>query len=87
VTAAVWELEKLLREMRKGLNRVTAPALLIYSKSDHTVTLPNSRSIYEGLSSGQKELVILEESNHNITIHTEHRLVFQTVSNFITENR
>jgi carboxylesterase len=87
VTAAVWELHKLLREMRSSLDRITAPALLIYSKSDHTVTLPNSQHIYDTLGTERKSLVLLEDSNHNVTIHTEHRLVFDTVSSFIEENR
>ncbi len=86
VTAAVWEMNRLLREMRQGLSQITAPALLVYSKGDHTVTLPNSQYIYETLGSSRKELLILENSNHNVTIHTEHRLVFDAVSSFIEEN-
>ncbi len=87
VTAAVWELHELLREMRQSINQIAAPALLIYSKGDHTVTLPNSQHIYDALGTERKRLVLLENSSHNVTIHTEHQLVFDTVSSFVEENR
>lgn len=81
------ELNLLLYEMYNGLPLVSAPALLIYSKDDHTV-LPDEKHaelIYEKLGSAKKQLVWIEKSGHVLTRDLQRETVFKIIANFVSE--
>jgi carboxylesterase len=80
---AVAELDDLLCEMRKGIPKVSAPVLLMYSKGDSTVTPEHGKAIYESLTVSDKNLLWVENSSHVITRDSERTTVFETVASFI----
>lgn len=82
--AAVCELTKLLAEMREGLPRVTAPALVVASRVDHVVSEPsNANYIMANLGSKEKEMLWLENSYHVATLDNDAGLIFERAAAFI----
>ena len=86
-TRAYAELRDLLVEMRAGLPRVSAPALLIYSKNDPTVKASDGHmeKIYDSLGSRIKQTLWVENSGHVITRDAARQTVFQAVAEFVSE--
>ena len=84
-TRAYLEVLGLLAEMRAGLPRVTAPALLIYSKNDETVTAEEKHmeQIYAALGSQDKHSLWVKNSSHVITEDAARQEVFQAVAHFV----
>jgi carboxylesterase len=84
-TRAYAEVRDMLVEMRKGLENIHAPVLLINSKDDPVVT-PEERHlelIFEGLGSQEKQSLWIEQSGHVIPRDAQREQVFQAVGNFV----
>jgi carboxylesterase len=81
----IYQLLELLEHTRQDLSEVFAPALLIHSRKDRTVHFKNLQYIYDRLSSKEKEMYILKESYHVITIDVEKEKVFKRVEMFIED--
>jgi carboxylesterase len=77
------QLLQLFRHIREDLSEVSSPALLIHSRKDRTVHFGNLQYIYDHISSQIKEMYILEESYHVISIDVEREKVFEKTCNFI----
>jgi carboxylesterase len=87
-TRAFGELSDLSAQLRAALPKITAPALLIYSKNDKAVT-PQERHadlIYEGLGSTDKRLMWIENSSHVITCDAQRQTVFEAASEFVRQH-
>ena len=80
---ATAELNDLLEEMRKTLDQVTVPALLIYAKGDGTISPESGQQMYDGLGSDDKELLWLTESGHNIPRDASRKQAFEAAAAFI----
>lgn len=65
------ELFDLIRAMRVALPKVTAPTLVIQSRTDLTVKPESGRQIYERLTTAYRQLVWLEGSAHVATLDGE----------------
>lgn len=81
---SVDELLALLNHVRMDLMEVTAPALLIHSRKDRTVSYDNLDYIYRHIASPQKRKVTLEQSYHVISIDVEKEQVYQEIKQFIS---
>jgi carboxylesterase len=84
VVPAVTQFLRLLADVRAGLGRITAPALLIHSRGDGTVPFENMERIRAGVASEDVRALALERSGHVITEDVEHEQVFEAVTDFIT---
>lgn len=84
VVGGVTQVFDLLAVMRSELVNVTAPALLIHSRADETVPFDNLQSIVDGISSADKQTLILENSSHVVAEDIEHLMVFGAVADFIS---
>jgi carboxylesterase len=80
---SVEEFIKLLNYTRSNLQKVTAPALLVHSRKDHTIHFSNLDYIYRNISSLIKERVILEDSYHIISLDVEREKVNEKMRNFL----
>lgn len=85
-TRAYAEVRDLLVEMRAGLPRVSAPALLINSRNDPTVKASEGHmeKIYSSLGSPNKQTLWVENSGHVITRDAARQTVFQAVGEFVS---
>jgi carboxylesterase len=84
-TRAYLEVRDLMAVMRSGLPRVSAPALLIYSRNDQTVT-PEERhmeQIYAELGSQDKQTLWVDNSCHVVTEDADRQIVFQAAASFV----
>ncbi len=74
--------------VRRRLQRVTQPALLIHSRRDHTCPMGrNVNFVKKHLGSAEKRCVILEESYHVITVDSEKEQVAAEVLSFAEQFR
>ncbi len=83
---SVDQLLALFKQVRNDLPGVNAPALLIHSRKDRTIHFSNLQYIYDHIGSSSKEMVVLEESYHVISIDIERELVFERIERFINKN-
>jgi carboxylesterase len=79
---AMKELEATLAALRAALPRVTAPLLLIHSKEDDFVTPDNATAIYQHVGSSDKATMLVENSNHVITLDAARQQVFEAAAAF-----
>ncbi len=84
VVPAMGQLMKLLDELHSGIGNVTAPALLIHSTADRTVSFENLQLIHDAIGSREKQMLVLDRCGHVVTEDIEHQTVFEAVANFVT---
>lgn len=65
------ELLRLSKHVRKNIKKANAPILLIHAKDDDQTSVKGAKFVYKNISSKNKELIILYDSYHLITIDNE----------------
>ncbi len=80
------ELRDLAAQMRASLAQVTAPALLIYSRQDRTVTMEERHAelIQSAINSAEKEILWIENSSHVLTRDAQRETVFCAAADFVS---
>ncbi len=68
---AAHELLKIIRHTKAKLSGVTCPLLMIQSTLDKTIAPESSQFIYDHVKSASKEIVMLHNSGHCLTIDGE----------------
>jgi carboxylesterase len=81
--SAVRELELLEAHVDRLLPDVTAPALVIQGREDHTVTVAGARRLASRIGSGPAPVVILERSWHLVGIDVERDRCAEAVAEFL----
>ncbi|RMF61635.1 MAG: alpha/beta fold hydrolase [Calditrichaeota bacterium] len=79
------EFLKLIHHVKSELPRIEAPALLIHSRRDHTITYENLSYIANHISSPIKKTLSLENSYHVISVDNDKHLIFNAMEEFINE--
>lgn len=79
---SVKEILALMEEVRSNLSEVKCPALILVSDEDHVVPPGNAEIIREGIASGEKETVRLEESYHVATLDNDQDKILENVLRF-----
>jgi carboxylesterase len=82
-TSATQRMLRFLRKTRAELPAVRCPILIVHSHNDHTVGPFNAQTIYDGVSSQQKQLVWLDRSYHVLTLDLDRDEVFKRTYDFI----
>ena len=84
---ALNEFRKLTNIVRKNLDKVKAPTLMIFSESDKTCIMENHHIIKNEIGSDIKESLILNQLNHVMLDDTdhidEHKLLYSTIKQFL----
>lgn len=73
----------LIRLVRSELPKVTAPALLVHSRRDHTITYENLAYISSHIASPVKESITVANSNHVISVDNDKDFIFHKMEKFI----
>lgn len=68
---------------KKGLHKVTTPSLIIHSRKDSVSRPISSKFAYSKINSSKKELIILDDMNHNPIRSQRRDLIFSKISKFI----
>ena len=77
------ELLDLSAFVRKGLNKVVAPILLIHSKEDDLTSTKSAEVVYKNISSKDKEYILLYDSYHMVLYDNEKEFVFNKSLTFL----
>jgi carboxylesterase len=81
----VYELSKLARFVRKRLHQITIPIIIIHSNHDDQASMKNAHVIDRGVKSTRKELIVLRNSYHLITLDNEKDVVSEkTIAFFLS---
>ena len=82
----IYELVKLSAFVRKDLERVIAPILLIHSKEDDLTSVKSANVVYNRISSIDKERIILYDSYHMVLYDNEKEFVFNKALEFLDKH-
>ncbi|MRJ77816.1 alpha/beta fold hydrolase [Aeromicrobium sp. SMF47] len=77
---------KMWKDVRAGLDRVTAPLLLFRSADDHVVDETSQAIILDGVASPVKELITLHDSFHVATLDNDAPRIFDHTAAFIDQH-
>jgi carboxylesterase len=77
------ELLVLIRQVEKILLKVTCPALLIQSAKDPVIQANSGRIIFNSIGSKDKEIMMLNNSGHRVTIDADWKQVSEKTYEFI----
>lgn len=80
---SVREIVKLMENVKGNLDKITCPALIFVSEEDHVVPPENSRTIYDQISSKDKQIVQLKNSYHVATLDHDQGLIIEETLAFI----
>lgn len=69
--------------MRAALPRIEAPVLLIHSQRDEVVPFEQLGKMVESIPCEDKQTLVLEKSQHAITMDVECSTVFESAAQFI----
>lgn len=84
----IFELLKLSRFVRKkdSLSKVKTPILFIHSEEDDLTSKKSAYVVYDGISSEDKNIIILNDSYHMVLYDNEKEFVFNTVGEFFNSH-
>ena len=84
---ALNQFRQLTNIVRKQLNNVQCPTLLIHSEGDQTCIMENYNIVNDNISSDIKEKLTLEKISHNMLVEDKHidefNLIDKKITNFI----
>lgn len=84
-TRGAHELLKLQRQVRPHLGEITAPILIVQGEQDNMVAPHTAREIFDAVGSETKELMMVQDSGHIVTLDAGHQQVWERVYAFIEE--
>jgi carboxylesterase len=76
------EIDRLIARVLATLHEVTAPTVILQAREDDMTSPRNSAIVYNGISSMYKELVLLDDCYHVITIDKKRETVTEELSTF-----
>lgn len=83
---SLYQLQRLAREVKNNLTRITAPSLCLHALNDDVASGQNSQIIFDHVT-GPKKIVWLNNSYHMITIDNDRKQVIAETLGFIAEHR
>jgi carboxylesterase len=81
----VLESERLMKDVRKNLHKISAPTLIIHAIEDDLASPRNAQIIEETISSAQIKKVLLDNSYHIITMDFQKERVARETLDFIKQ--
>ena len=81
-THAAYEVMKFLRILNKRIKRIEIPVLIIQSLTDKTVSPKSGEWISDALQT-EKELLLISEGDHILTVDPNHQVAFDKINEFI----
>ncbi|MDD5250937.1 MAG: alpha/beta fold hydrolase [Rhodocyclaceae bacterium] len=80
--AGLHEAERLLAFVKRSLADIAAPTLIIHAREDEISTLRSPHYLLERLGSRIKQLLVLENSYHMVTLDNERQQVVAAITDF-----
>lgn len=77
------ENQQLIKEIRASLDMIYAPAFVVQARMDEMIDIESANTIYNEISSPEKELKWYEESHHVITLDKEKEQLHEDILQFL----
>lgn len=77
------EAQNLMRTVRRGMNQITSPTLLIHARDDDCASPRSAFEVASGVSSARVHCVLLNDSYHMISIDKEKARVLSEMKDFL----
>jgi esterase/lipase len=84
-THAANETSTFLKYLNKNINLVNTPALIIQSLNDRTISPKSGEWIYNDLQT-EKELLLVDEGDHILTVDPNKEIAFEKIKSFIKKS-
>jgi len=76
------EVDRLIRRVRATLSQVTTPTMILQAKEDDMTSPRNAQLVYDSIGSKAKEMVLLDDCYHVITVDKQKKAVIQHLADF-----
>jgi carboxylesterase len=76
------EIDRLIARVRRGLHKVTAPTVILQAREDDMTSPRNASIVFDEISSPQRELILLDDCYHVITVDRQREAVVKSLSRF-----
>lgn len=76
------EIDRLITRVRAGLGDVTAPMVILQAREDDMTSPRNAAIVYDEIASEHKQLVLLDDCYHVITVDNQREAVVENLSKF-----
>jgi len=81
-----YQLHLLVKHLSKRLRYVQNPVQLIQARNDDITSVKNSQFIYDRIKSSEKELILLDNSYHVVTVDQEREKVAENIEGFFKKS-
>ncbi len=78
----IFQAHRLIKEVRRGLERVHAPSLIMHAQEDDVATPKSADLVEQRIASETKKKIILHDSYHIITLDNEKEIVASETIDF-----
>ncbi len=82
-TRAAYQMYLLQKNTRKNLNKIKQPVIIFQGKFDKTISPEGPKLIYNNIDSSNKELVLLENSEHCVLLDKDFKYLARKTFDFI----
>ena len=76
------EIDRLMNRVRSCLEKVSAPTLILQATNDDMTGPRNAQFVYDGIASIQKQIVLLDDCYHVITVDRQRQAVVTHLKEF-----
>lgn len=76
------DVDRLITRVRNRLSKVTAPTVILQAREDDLTSPRNAYLVYDEISSTEKDLILLEDCYHVITVDKQKKAVVQHLIDF-----
>jgi len=83
----VYQTERMMRYLRRNMQHVTAPTLIMHAREDDIASLRSAELVAGAISSSVVRKVILEDSYHIITMDNDKDMVVEETLRFASRAR
>jgi len=80
------QINTLITNIRQSMNRITAPTIILQAKDDDMTSPRNAQVVYDTIGSKLKQLVLLDDSYHVITVDRQKDLVVKYLDIFFAKS-
>ena len=82
---AIREGERMMADVYMQLDQLLLPTLVVHAREDEICTVASVQQLFAQLPSGNKRLVLLDNSYHMITIDNDRHRVAEELVNFVVD--
>ncbi len=84
---AIQEAERMIASVKRALPRITVPAIILHAEEDEVASPRSAHFIAEHLGAARKELVMLHDCYHMITVDNERERVATEILCFLSQTQ